>query len=187
MFPRLERQPDGGIAIEDLTPPFVFILLELPGLLGPDQPDEVKRRLFPDPAEEDEIRKDWARLVHPELYALLASAREIVRKDLGKLLPSGGTCRLEIPAPHVNAWISALNAARLALGAIQGIEDEDDLHPFDDPEEDDDDREEVVELDARRLAVAKIHLLGELQALLVLEQDPEAGGAGREAGTGDQG
>ncbi|MHC4731322.1 MAG: hypothetical protein ACYS6Z_12145, partial [Planctomycetota bacterium] len=76
---------------------------------------------------------------------------------------------------------------RLALGAIQGIEDEDDLHPFDDPEEDDDDREEVVELDARRLAVAKIHLLGELQALLVLEQDPEAGGAGREAGTGDQG
>ena len=183
MFPRLERQPDGGIAIEDLTPPFVFILLELPGLLGPDQPDEVKRRLFPDPSEDDEIRKDWARLVHPELYALLASAREIVLKDLGKLLPSGATCRLEIPAPHVNAWISALNAARLALAAIHGIEDEDDLHPFDDPEEEDDDedRDEVVELDARRLAVVKIHLLGELQVLLVLEQDPEAGGPGPES------
>jgi len=72
MFPRLERRPDGGIAIEDLTPPLVFILLEVPSLLGPDQPDEVKRRLFPDPSDDDEIRKDWARLVQTELYALLA-------------------------------------------------------------------------------------------------------------------
>ncbi|MHC4490839.1 MAG: hypothetical protein ACYTDU_04360, partial [Planctomycetota bacterium] len=59
-----------------------------------------------------------------------------------------------------------------------------DLHLFDDPDEED---EEVVDLDERSLAIVKIHLLGELQALLVLEQDPEAGGAGREAGTGDQG
>lgn len=172
MFPRVERQADGGIAIEDLTPPIVFILLELPGMLGPDQPDEVKQRLFPDPSEDDETRKDWARLVQPELYALLASAREIVQRDLGGLVSSGGLCRLEIPAPHVNAWISALNAARLALGAVHGIEDEDDLHPFGLAEEDD----EPVELDERGLAIVKIHLLGELQALLVLEQDPEAGG-----------
>ncbi|MHC4971966.1 MAG: DUF2017 family protein [Planctomycetota bacterium] len=178
MFPRIERQADGGVAIEDLAPPFVFILLEMPGLLGPDQPDEVKQRLFPDPSEDDEIRKDWARLVQPELYALLASAREIVLRDLGKLAPSGGVCRLEIPAPHVNAWISALNAARLALGAVHGIEDEDDLHPFGDPDDEDDD--EAVELDDRRLAIVKIHLLGELQALLVLEQDPEAGGPDRD-------
>lgn len=176
MFPRVRRNDDGGVTIEDLAPPFVFILLELPGMLGPDQPDEVKQRLFPDPSEDDEIRKDWARLVRPELYALLASAREIVQKDLRGLVSSGGLCRLDIPEPHVNAWISALNAARLALGAIHGIEDEDDLHPFavaDDDEEEDD---EPVELDERRLAIVKIHLLGELQALLVFEQDPEAGG-----------
>jgi hypothetical protein len=184
MFPRLERLPDGGIAIEDLTPPFVFILFQVPGLLGPDQPDEVRRRLFPDPSEADEIRKDWERLVRPELYALLASAREIVVKDLRKLLPTGATSRLEIPAPHVNAWISALNAARLALGTVHGIEDEDDLHPFGDVDDDDDD-DEVVELDERHLAIVKIHLLGELQALLVLEQDPEAGGP--EHAPGDQG
>jgi len=187
MFPRVVRQADGGIAIEDLTPPFVFILLELPGLLGPDQPDEVKHRLFPDPSDDDEIRKDWARLVHPELYALLASSREIVLKDLGGLVPAGGSYRLEIPAPHINAWISALNAARLALGAVHGIEDEDDLHPFDDMEEEGDAEDGEVELDERRLAVVKIHLFGELQALLVLEQDPEAGGAEPEAGNGNQG
>jgi len=187
MFPRVVRQADGGLAIEDLTPPFVFILLELPGLLGPDQPDEVKARLFPDPSEDDEIRKDWARLVHPELYALLASSKEIVLKDLGRLVPSGGSSRMEIPAPHINAWISALNAARLALGAVHGIEDEDDLHPFDDMEEEGDAEDGEVELDERRLAVVKIHLFGELQALLVLEQDPEAGGADPEAGNGDQG
>jgi len=187
MFPRLSRQPDGSIAVEELTPPFLFVLFEVPGLLGPDQPDEVKRRLFPDPSDNEEIRKDWERLVHPELYALLASAREIVRKDLGRMVPAGGTCRLEIPAPHVSAWISALNTARLALGAVHGIEDEDDLHPFDDPEEEDDDGEEVVELDERRLAVVKIHLLGELQALLVLEQDPEAAGPDYDPGRGDQG
>ena len=183
MFPRLERQPDGGIAIEDLTPPLVFILLEVPSLLGPDQPDEVKLRLFPDPSDDDEVRKDWARLVQPELYALLASAREIVVTDLGKMASAGGVCRLEIPAPHLNAWISALNAARLALGAVHGIEDEDDLHLFDDQDEED---EEVVDLDERSLAVVKIHLLGELQAMLVLEQDPEAGGES-DGANGDQG
>ena len=183
MFPRLERRPDGGIAIENLVPPLVFILLEVPGLLAPDQPDEVKRRLFPDPSDDDEIRKDWARLVQPELYALLASAREIVVKDLARMVPAGGTCRLEIPALHVNAWISALNAARLALGAVHEIEDEDDLHLFDDPDEED---EEVVDLDERSLAIVKIHLLGELQAMLVLEHDPEAGGES-DGANGDQG
>ncbi len=172
MFPRVERQSDGSIALEGLAPPYVFMLFELPGMLGPDQPDEVKQRLFPDPSEDDETRRDWARLVHPELYALLASAREIVQRDLAGIVSSGGLCRLEIPAPHVNAWISALNAARLALGALHGIEDEDDLHPFEAAEEED----EVVELDERGLAIVKIHVLGELQALLVLEQDPEAGG-----------
>jgi hypothetical protein len=178
MFPRVERRPDGGLAIEGLTPPFVFILFELPGLLGPDQPDEVKQRLFPDPSSDDQIRKDWARLVHPELYALLASAREIVQKDLGKLVPDGALCRLEIPAPHIQAWISGLNAARLALGTLHGIEDEDDLNPFGAAA--DEAGEEVVELDERHLAIVKIHLLGELQALLVLEQDPEAGGPERD-------
>ncbi|MHC4547701.1 MAG: DUF2017 family protein [Planctomycetota bacterium] len=165
IFPRVERHPD-GVVYEDLAPPFALMLLELPGLLAPDPSDEVKRRLFPHPSDDESIREDWERYVHPELWALLASAREIVTKDLGNLAASssGVGHRLEIPAGHVNAWISALNAARLALGAIHGIEDEVDLHTF----EDEDDEEP----DERRIAIAKIHLLGELQALLVLNECP---------------
>ena len=195
IFPRLERLPD-GVAFEELAPAFILILLEVPELLGPDQPDEVKQRLFPDPGDDEQIRKDWAKYVHPELYALLASAREIVVKDLGNVAPSRsdrafGSWRLEIPAAHINGWISALNAARLALGAVAGIENEEDLHP-----ELDEDFDEATatatapeSLDERQITIAKIHLLGELQAMLLFDQtgENETSEDETEDGTGENG
>ena len=133
-------------------------------MLAPEQPDEVKRRLYPMPSDEPEHQEEWERLVHPELFALVASARDIVGRDLGGLRPEEtGAWRVEIPREHVPAWISALNTARLTLGATHGVEEEEDLHPEDDDDE---------EVDEKRLAVVKIHVLGELQALLVLDYCP---------------
>ncbi len=172
IIPRLDRHDD-GVAFDNLAPAFIMLLMELPELLGPDQPDAVKRRLFPDVTHDDDARDEWRRLVHPELFALLASAREIVQTDLAGLQPSDPeagfvTWRLEIPAAHVTGWISALNAGRLALGAAHEIENADDMHP----EFDSGDPDAELELDEQRIAVVKIHLLGELQAMLIMDQHP---------------
>mgnify|MGYP002623447665 CR=1 FL=1 len=178
IFPRLERYADGRLAFEDLAPAFLLLLMEVPDLLKTDeQPDEVHRRLFPDPGDDAAMKEEWARFVHPELFSLLASAREIVLHDLANVRPSSpeigmGTWRMEIPPDHVNGWISALNAARLALGAIQGIESEDDLHAFDDTPEGEEEDDAPVEFDERRFVITKIHLLGELQAMLIMDQCP---------------
>lgn len=95
------------------------LLRELPGLLGADQPPEVRARLFPDASEDETIAEEWRRTQHPELFALLADAKGIVEADLAALWAQDGeeTWSMRIPGDHVTAWVSALNAARLALAA----------------------------------------------------------------------
>jgi hypothetical protein len=171
IFPEVTRRPDGTVAVDGILPLLVASLIEVPELLEkPEGP--VRRRLFPEPSDEKRQRAEWARLVHPDLFALLASAREIVERDLKGLEPGASfqgipRWRLEIPPQHVNAWISALNAARLALGALNGIESEVDLHP------DLIAKGEKIEIDERTLAVIKINVLAELQQLLILDGLPE--------------
>ena len=188
IFPRLERQPDGGLAFENLTAPYVMVLVEVPEFLGPDPPDPVRQRLYPDPGDNEQVRADWEKYIRPELYALIASAREIVMKDLSGLGPSKqatapGVWRLEIPAKHINAWISALNGARLALGALHGIEEDSDLHPErkepieNESEDSESDSEPFDECD---IAIVKIHMLGDPQAMLVMDQNPAPEGFGDE-------
>jgi Domain of unknown function (DUF2017) len=171
IFPRVTRRDDGSASIEGLFPLHVAALVEVPDLI--DKPEgAVRDRLFPEPSDDDDQRADWERLVRPDLFALLASAREILLRDLkglGPAQPLGGVPRwnVTVPAQHVNAWISALNAARLALGAEHGVESEEDLHP--DLEE----KDGKIEVDERTLAVIKISALADIQALLILEGLPE--------------
>jgi hypothetical protein len=165
--PSLHREDDGGLRLDDLAPWFVSVLLEIPDLLEPDQPDEVLKRLYPEPSDDKGQIEEWEKFVHPDLFALIASAREIVMKDLASLVPADtesplGTWEMRVPAEHVNAWISALNAARLALGAANSIEEED--------MNDDDMSEESW--DDKRMAVAKIHLLGWLQQMIIEDISP---------------
>jgi hypothetical protein len=93
----------------------------------------------------------------PELFALLADSKRIVEHDLASLAKAkrGPMWRLEIPAAHVTAWISALNAARLALGALFDVT-ADDMHP---------DREPTY--DERGLAILRIDLFAWLQGTLI--------------------
>jgi hypothetical protein len=171
IFPRVVRKEDGSAAIEGLFPLHVAALVEVPELL--DKPDgDVRRRLFPDPSDETKQKEDWDRLVRPELFALLASAREIVLRDLKGLEPAEplqGVPRwsVTVPAQHVNAWISALNAARLALGAQHGVESEQDMRPK--LEE----KDGKIEVDEKTLAVIKISALADIQAMLILDGLPE--------------
>lgn len=187
IFPRVVRREDGALSIEGLFPLHVAALVEVPELL--DKPEgEARRRLFPEPSHDEKQKAEWERLVRPELFALLASAREILLRDLRGVEPAeplGGVPRwnVTIPAQHVNAWISALNAARLALGAQHGVESEEDLHP--DLEE----KDGKIELDERTFAVIKISVLADLQAALILDGLPESERPPRreEEGPGEEG
>ena len=172
IYPRVTRREDGTVAVTGLFPLHVAALTEIPTLI--DKPEgDARRRLFPEPSDDAKQREDWDRLVRPELFALLASAREIVMRDLeglkrAKPLAGVPRWRIAIPAPHVNAWISALNAARLALGAEYGVSTEQDLRP--DLEE----KDGKIELDERTFAVVKINVLADLQAMLILDGLPES-------------
>ena len=183
MNPQLSRMSDGSLRLSGLAPWFVGVLVQLPDLLDSDQPEEVSRRLYPDPSPDEEMRKEWDKYVRPELFALVATAREIVLKDIGNLHlgpdpdPRGedgdalfgglAMCTLDIPEKHVQAWISALNVARLTLSCHFGVEDTDMQEPDLDDEDEDD-----PGFDARRIAIAQIHLLGFVQQMLVEEENP---------------
>ncbi len=165
--PSLSPTDDGGLVFQNLAPWFVSVLLELPELFDEDQPDEVKERLYPEPSGDPEHSDEWKKYVHPELFALIASARAIVMKDLASLSPVDedallGTWQVTIPKEHVNAWISALNTARVTLGAANDVDEEDMVEEHPDQES----------WDERRLAVAKIHLLGWLQQMIIEHKHP---------------
>ncbi len=164
--PRLRRRPDGGIVFDQLTPAFLHVLHELPELLGTDQPDVVRQRLYPPPTDDDQTNQEWERLVHPDLFSLIASAREIVLKDLQSLATSEpsddaplGIWSFAIPGAHIPGWLSALNAGRLALGALHEL-DEADMQ----------DELAFEEFSDKQFAIVKIYLLSWLQQMLIEEQ-----------------
>jgi len=173
--PRAVPLDDGSLRLENLAPWFLAVLLEVPALLKPDQGEAVDRRLFPEPTTEPGMRDEWDRLVRPELYALFASAREIVSKDLAGILPENdqlpfGPWQVTIPAGHVDAWLSALNAARLTLGEVHGVTEADMTEEEDDgiaADASEDEESGEITWSEKRIALTKIHLLGWVQHALI--------------------
>lgn len=159
----MRREPDGSYRITGIPFGLALWLVELPGLIGQDLPPEVRARLYPPPGSDEQMQVEWERLMVPELFALLASSRDVVLKDLAPLrsrlrkaeeLFEDG--ELTIAPEHVNAWISALNAARLALGA-----------QFEVTAEDMAEGREPVKFDAREAAIAKIDVYAWMQGTLI--------------------
>jgi Domain of unknown function (DUF2017) len=167
--PMLVRLEDGSLAFVNLEPWLAAILFELPGLLHPDQPDAVKDRLYPYPADEEEAKDEWRRLVHPDLFALIASARDVVQHDLARVElgdpdDEDGGSRLVIPHKHIAAWISAVNAARLTLAAANDIE-QDEMDQAHEGFPESLGPEKII-------AITRINLLGWVQEMLILAESP---------------
>jgi len=163
--PLMARRPDGTLSLMFLPPEFARVLLELPAILDADDRPEVQSRRFQDPTDDEDANAEWRRMMHDELAHLFDEARDIVARDLALLErtcehPVGG--RLDIPPEHRNAWISALQNARLALAAAHGVEAEDmeDVTALTEPGE-------------RAGALLRIHVLGDMQALLIQEVAPD--------------
>ena len=93
----------------------------IPFAADPAGNSEVEERLFSKPeALEGEFTKDWRSYVEPGLRHLFVSAVETVAADLKNLeetVMEDGTPlrRIRIPAAHLDAWVNAINQARLVI------------------------------------------------------------------------
>jgi len=122
---RLQRLESGGFVLAGWPVWAARLLEHLVVLAAPDPvAPEVKGRLYPAVGDDEKRRAEWARNVHPELFALVESARTVVLSDLvgAKRGKRGSLLRLEVRPEHVPAWISALNTARLHLATLHDID-----------------------------------------------------------------
>jgi hypothetical protein len=173
MEPVLARSPDGTLSLLFLPREFAELLLELPSILDADDRPEVRSRRYQDPTDDAETNAEWQRMMREELVHLFGEARDVVAQDLElleKTLDHPIGARLDIPPDHVNAWISALQIARVSLGATHGLDEE----PVDVATV-------LAEPGERAGAMLRIHVLGDLQALLLQEIAPDVTESGPES------
>jgi hypothetical protein len=110
------------IEISELDPFLAELLRQIPASASPDGVPSAEQRLFSPPTNggETELRAEWKIYVEPELRRLFQTATEMVATDLEQLNgneKSLGNRTLRIPAKHADAWLSALNQARLVIAA----------------------------------------------------------------------
>ena len=114
----IRRLKESSIEFIDIEPLEAELLRQVPGVCESGGDDRSEARLFSDPAGsgDSQFLTDWAEYVRPELRHLFLSARNTVKEDLKKLsnLP-GRLGRLVVPRAHSDAWLNALNQARLIL------------------------------------------------------------------------
>jgi len=155
---RFRRHSADAFELCDIHPLFAELLAELPRSAA--RHDNARARIYPDPFVSvdgpAEASEDWCEHVHPELERLFAASRETVSADLGES-PAGSTAsRCVIPRAHIDAWLNALNQARLVI-VEENKFGERELSGSEPPD-----------LSTRRgLSLLKIHFYAHLQELLV--------------------
>jgi Domain of unknown function (DUF2017) len=135
------RDRPSGLTLTGLDAFFVQLLRQIPECADPGENKLANARLFSPPTRkmDAKLKHDWEHYVQPELRSHFQTARETVVKDLSRMKPeiaSGSdelaankgaetTFRLQIPSKHYDAWLNALNQARLAIGAKYHLDDSD--------------------------------------------------------------
>jgi len=117
-----------NIKISELDPFLAELLRQLPSSADPTGTPAAEERLFSPPANasEKEICSEWKIYVEPELRRLFQSATQTVASDLEQLNGSEKALvnrTLCIPWKHAEAWLSALNQARLVIAAKYNFSD----------------------------------------------------------------
>ena len=109
-----------GLEISELDPFLAELLRQIPEATAVDDAPAAKARIHTAPARDEEFCKEWQTYVTPELKRLFRSASETVAADLKQLCgkeKSFANRTLRIPNEHADAWLNALNQARLAIAA----------------------------------------------------------------------
>lgn len=157
---------DEGYVFGDLTAASVDTLKGVPMLLESQDP-RVRERLLPETCSDEEFEAHWRRHAVPELERLFLSRAQIVRRDLAalRLMPRSKRHLLLIPHAHENAWLATLNAARLALFELNGLTAES-MEP----------EAFGTATQKQQEALLRIHLLAEIQSVLLGDFDVESSG-----------
>jgi hypothetical protein len=157
---------DEGYVFGDLSPASVETLKGVPMLLESQDP-RVRERLLPETCSDEQAEEHWQRHAVPELERLFLSRAQIVRRDLATMRPMPKSKRhlLLIPHEHHAAWLAALNAARLALYVLNDL------------------TAAAMEPEAfgaatqkQQEALLRIHLLAEVQSVLLGDFEVESSG-----------
>ena len=115
-------QRNDAIEISELDPFLAELLRQIPASANPEGVPAAEERIFSPPTngKETEICAEWKLYVEPELRRLFQTATETVAADLEQLNGNEkqfANRRLRIPSKHADAWLSALNQARLVIAA----------------------------------------------------------------------
>lgn len=147
------------LELGEMHPLFAGLLADLPRDAA--RHENSLGRLYPDPSGEggdEEMRRDWDEHVRPGLEQLFASSREIVERDLACLGKNAKGVHLVIPRDHIDAWLNALNQARLIIVEENGFTEADLDH-----------REPPDLSTPRGVLLLKVHFYAHLQEMLVAE------------------
>ena len=120
------RREGDTLEISELDPFLAELLRQIPESTKADGEEAARARLFSLPADagEEEICAEWKLYVEPELRRLFQSATETVATDLQPLNGESkpfANCTLRIPTKNAEAWLNALNQARLVIAAKYGF------------------------------------------------------------------
>jgi hypothetical protein len=156
---RVRAVGEKHIRINGIPPVLVFCLRELPHILEKRDTPDASARLFATPTRDDpKINADWEQIIVPELRHLFVSAGETVGRDLASLEEESAkthSCRVTFAVVHLNAWMSAINEARLILGELFDVSEQDM------------NRENLDLEDPKQFAILKIGALGWLLGHLI--------------------
>ena len=116
------RRRKNQIEISDLDPFLAELLRQIPASANTDGAPAAEQRIFSLPinGNETELCAEWKMYVEPELRRLFQTATQTVGADLEQLNgneQSLANRTLRIPTKHADAWLSALNQARLVIAA----------------------------------------------------------------------
>ena len=109
----------GKMGLRHIPPVLADLLRQIPHCLTGES-DEEDARIFPSPSAdpaESQLREDWTAYVEPELHEWFLSSRQVVEADLRGMKEKEGGYYVELPYKHSEAWLNALNQARLGLAA----------------------------------------------------------------------
>lgn len=119
---------------------------------------EGSARLLPPPGEDGELIEDWEDHVRPELREGFFRARSVVEADLEAMTQGKkGDWSLTIHSDHVDAWLTTLNAVRLALASEHDLTEADMAA----------DEEETDFSTPKGIALLQVNLFGFMQECLI--------------------
>ena len=158
---RILRQEDGSFLVSHVEAHLHDVLKAISSAAEPEESAAAHERLFPMPVADSDkvVCEEWEEFVQPGLRHWFENA--VVTVD-GDLEPLDEKNSFVIPAAHVDAWLNALNQARLVLAAKFGITEEDMEH------------DSAPLEDERDFVLFQIHFYGFIQECLVMGIDEEA-------------